>query len=131
MRESAYLQAVETPSTARGAVRVCDHGVVDWRGADLRARSAGVGEILLFAGGGGRRVLRAEGPEVEHGGEADRPLDGWGGFGHVGTFSFFFSHHITTIEGGMLVTDDDALANVARSMRTHGWTRDMDDRQEI
>lgn len=48
-----------------------------------------------------------------------------GSFGDFGTFSFYFSHHITTIEGGMLVTDDPTLADLARSMRAHGWTRDM------
>jgi dTDP-4-amino-4,6-dideoxygalactose transaminase len=54
-----------------------------------------------------------------------------GSFGHLGTFSFYFSHHITTVEGGMLVTDDDRLADLARSMRAHGWTRDMSNREEL
>jgi CDP-6-deoxy-D-xylo-4-hexulose-3-dehydrase len=54
-----------------------------------------------------------------------------GSFGDFGTFSFYFSHHITTIEGGMLVTDDDQLADLARSMRAHGWTRDMSGRAEL
>jgi CDP-6-deoxy-D-xylo-4-hexulose-3-dehydrase len=47
-----------------------------------------------------------------------------GTFGEFGTFSFFFSHHISTIEGGMVVTDDDLLADLVRSIRAHGWTRD-------
>lgn len=54
-----------------------------------------------------------------------------GSIGDFGTFSFFFSHHITTIEGGMLVTDRDDLADLARSMRAHGWTRDMSNRSEL
>jgi CDP-6-deoxy-D-xylo-4-hexulose-3-dehydrase len=54
-----------------------------------------------------------------------------GSFGELGTFSFYFSHHITTVEGGMLVTDDDRLADLARSMRAHGWTRDMSNREEL
>jgi CDP-6-deoxy-D-xylo-4-hexulose-3-dehydrase len=54
-----------------------------------------------------------------------------GSVGHIGTFSFYFSHHITTVEGGMLVTDDDRLASLARSMRSHGWTRDMAERPEL
>lgn len=54
-----------------------------------------------------------------------------GAIGDVGTYSFYFSHHITTIEGGMLVTDDDQLADLARSMRAHGWTRDMSTRAEL
>jgi CDP-6-deoxy-D-xylo-4-hexulose-3-dehydrase len=54
-----------------------------------------------------------------------------GAFGHIGTFSFYFSHHITTVEGGMLVTDDDRLADLARSVRSHGWTRDMKNKDEL
>lgn len=54
-----------------------------------------------------------------------------GSFGHFGTFSFYFSHHITTVEGGMVVTDDDELADLARSLRAHGWSRDMSNRDEI
>ena len=50
-----------------------------------------------------------------------------GTFGDIGTYSFYFSHHITTVEGGMIVTNDDYLANKIRSLRSHGWTRDMDD----
>jgi CDP-6-deoxy-D-xylo-4-hexulose-3-dehydrase len=54
-----------------------------------------------------------------------------GSFGQLGTFSFYFSHHITTVEGGMLVTDDDYLADLARSMRAHGWSREMSNRAEV
>ena len=48
-----------------------------------------------------------------------------GTFGDIGTFSTFFSHHISTMEGGVIVTNDTALYHVARSMRAHGWTRDL------
>jgi CDP-6-deoxy-D-xylo-4-hexulose-3-dehydrase len=48
-----------------------------------------------------------------------------GTFGDVGTFSTFFSHHISTMEGGVLVTDDTELYHLARSIRAHGWTRDL------
>jgi CDP-6-deoxy-D-xylo-4-hexulose-3-dehydrase len=48
-----------------------------------------------------------------------------GTFGTMGTFSFYFSHHISTIEGGMVVTDDPELADLARTLRSHGWTRDV------
>ena len=48
-----------------------------------------------------------------------------GTFGDLGTFSTFFSHHISTMEGGVLVTDDAELYHVAKSMRAHGWTRDL------
>ena len=50
-----------------------------------------------------------------------------GTFGDIGTFSFFFSHHISTMEGGMLVTDDDELYQLALSLRNHGWTRGQPD----
>ena len=48
-----------------------------------------------------------------------------GTFGDLGTFSTFFSHHISTMEGGVLVTDNSELYHVAKSMRAHGWTRDL------
>lgn len=48
-----------------------------------------------------------------------------GTFGHLNTFSFFFSHHISTMEGGMILTDDTELAHLSRSLRAHGWTRDL------
>lgn len=46
-----------------------------------------------------------------------------GTFGDVGTYSLFFSHHICAIEGGVTVTDDAELAQIMRSLRSHGWTR--------
>jgi CDP-4-dehydro-6-deoxyglucose reductase, E1 len=53
-----------------------------------------------------------------------------GTWGDFGTYSFFFSHHMTTIEGGMVVTDNDALADILRAMRAHGWVRQMQDKQK-
>jgi len=50
-----------------------------------------------------------------------------GTFGDVNTFSTFFSHHISTMEGGVLATDDTELYHLALSMRAHGWTRDLPD----
>src|SRR5262249_32619711 len=52
-------------------------------------------------------------------------------FGDVATFSFFFSHHITTIEGGMIITRNPQLAELLRCMRAHGWTRDLKNRKEV
>ncbi|MBI3371301.1 MAG: DegT/DnrJ/EryC1/StrS family aminotransferase [Betaproteobacteria bacterium] len=48
-----------------------------------------------------------------------------GTFGDIGTFSSFFSHHISTMEGGILVTGDTETYHLARSIRAHGWTRDL------
>jgi CDP-6-deoxy-D-xylo-4-hexulose-3-dehydrase len=51
-----------------------------------------------------------------------------GKFGRVGTFSFYFSHHLTTLEGGITVTDDFELAELMRILRAHGWVREVKDR---
>lgn len=48
-----------------------------------------------------------------------------GTFGDIGTFSTYFSHHISTMEGGMSLTDDLHLAELMRSMRAHGWVRGL------
>lgn len=50
-----------------------------------------------------------------------------GNFGVASSFSFYFSHHITTMEGGGIATDDDRVADDLRSMRSHGWSRDRTD----
>jgi len=54
-----------------------------------------------------------------------------GSIGDLGTFSFFASHHITTMEGGMLVTNNSKFYEIAKSLRAHGWTRDKKDRKKI
>jgi CDP-6-deoxy-D-xylo-4-hexulose-3-dehydrase len=46
-----------------------------------------------------------------------------GTFGLAGAYSFFFSHHITTMEGGMVLTQDPQVAEQLRLLRAHGWTR--------
>lgn len=51
-----------------------------------------------------------------------------GSVGHCGAFSFFFSHHITTGEGGAITTSDSQLADACRSIRAHGWVRERSDR---
>jgi len=48
-----------------------------------------------------------------------------GAFGDFGTFSSFYSHHISTIEGGYILTDEAEIDSLARSIRAHGWTRDI------
>jgi len=54
-----------------------------------------------------------------------------GSFGDISTFSFFFSHHISTIEGGMILTNIDEYAELAKSLRAHGWIRELKNRNEI
>lgn len=53
-----------------------------------------------------------------------------GSFGHVGNFSFFFSHHISTMEGGISVTNDFDLTETMRILRAHGWSREADEHQK-
>ena len=48
-----------------------------------------------------------------------------GTFGDVGTFSTFFSHHISTMEGGVSLTNSLELSQVMTSLRAHGWTREL------
>jgi CDP-6-deoxy-D-xylo-4-hexulose-3-dehydrase len=48
-----------------------------------------------------------------------------GTFGVMGSFSAFFSHHISTMEGGIVVTDDEELYHILLSLRAHGWTRNL------
>jgi CDP-6-deoxy-D-xylo-4-hexulose-3-dehydrase len=50
-----------------------------------------------------------------------------GSFGLMSSFSFYFGHHLSTIEGGMVTTDDVELYNVLKSIRAHGWNRDLDE----
>lgn len=49
-----------------------------------------------------------------------------GSFGRVASFSFYYSHHITTIEGGICLTADHDLAETMRILRAHGWVRQTD-----
>lgn len=48
-----------------------------------------------------------------------------GTFGIMGSFSCFFSHHISTMEGGFILTDDEELHHIMLSLRAHGWTRNL------
>jgi CDP-6-deoxy-D-xylo-4-hexulose-3-dehydrase len=48
-----------------------------------------------------------------------------GTFGIVGTYSTFFSHHMSTMEGGLITTDDKEVYHILISLRAHGWTRHL------
>lgn len=54
-----------------------------------------------------------------------------GTFGLVNTFSTFFSHHISTAEGGLVLTNDKEIYNLLKSLRNHGWTRGQDEDSPI
>jgi CDP-6-deoxy-D-xylo-4-hexulose-3-dehydrase len=53
-----------------------------------------------------------------------------GKFGRAGTFSTYFSHHITTLEGGLTVSEDDDFSEVMRALRAHGWVRELRTREQ-
>lgn len=54
-----------------------------------------------------------------------------GTFGLIGTFSTFFSHHMSTMEGGIIVTDDEEIYDILLSIRSHGWTRHLPENNVI
>jgi CDP-4-dehydro-6-deoxyglucose reductase, E1 len=54
-----------------------------------------------------------------------------GTFGVVGTFSTFFSHHMATMEGGFVTTDDEEIYHVLLSLRAHGWTRNLPQKNHV
>lgn len=54
-----------------------------------------------------------------------------GTFGVMGTFSSFFSHHIATMEGGCVVTDDEELYHILLCIRAHGWTRNLPKENQV
>lgn len=49
-----------------------------------------------------------------------------GNYGLASTFSFYVGHHMSTIEGGAVCTDDERLATMLRLVRAHGWDRNLD-----
>jgi len=54
-----------------------------------------------------------------------------GSYGDMATFSFYPSHHITTMEGGILVTDNDEYFEVSKVLRSNGWISDLKAKDEI
>src|SRR5438445_9343607 len=49
-----------------------------------------------------------------------------GSFGFASNFSFYYAHHMSTIEGGMVCTNDPDLYETVRMMRSHGMVRELD-----
>lgn len=48
-----------------------------------------------------------------------------GSIGLMGTYSTFFSHHMSTMEGGLIGTDNEELYHILLCLRSHGWTRHL------
>lgn len=59
-------------------------------------------------------------------GTSDRNAKKAGNLSLAGSFSFYYGHHISTIEGGAVTTNDTKLYNLMLSIRSHGWSRDVD-----
>ncbi len=54
-----------------------------------------------------------------------------GTHGLMGTFSTFFSHHMATMEGGMVLTDEEEYYHILLCLRAHGWTRNLPDKNHV
>ncbi len=54
-----------------------------------------------------------------------------GSFGLMSSHSTFFSHHICTMEGGLVTTDDEEMYHMLLSLRSHGWTRHLPDENTL
>lgn len=53
-----------------------------------------------------------------------------GTFGEISTFSFFYGHHLSTMEGGMVCTNDEELHDILLQIRSHGWPKDLPPEKE-
>jgi CDP-6-deoxy-D-xylo-4-hexulose-3-dehydrase len=54
-----------------------------------------------------------------------------GTFGVIGTHSTFFSHHMSTMEGGICVTDDEEIYHILLCLRAHGWLRNLPEKNHV
>ncbi len=54
-----------------------------------------------------------------------------GNFGFASNFSFYFAHHMSTIEGGMICTNDENFYQVCRALRSHGMVREMTNKEMV
>lgn len=54
-----------------------------------------------------------------------------GNYGIASTFSFYVGHHMSTVEGGAVVTDDDELATMLHLVRAHGWDRNLTEEKQL
>ena len=52
-----------------------------------------------------------------------------GSFGLISNFSFYYAHHLSTIEGGMICTNDKKIYELARTLRSHGMAREISDKK--
>jgi CDP-4-dehydro-6-deoxyglucose reductase, E1 len=121
----------------------CDRRTLNSMSSHLRDRiktrplkALFITNALGFAGDLGqiRELCRAEGIILlEDNCEAlgtDLPEGRTGNFGLASTFSFFVAHHMSTIEGGMVCTDDPEVAEMLKIVRANGWDRNLSPQQQ-
>ena len=72
-----------------------------------------------------RKIMLIEDVCESHGAEFRKKK--LGTFGKISNFSFYYAHHMSTIEGGMICTNDKKIYQLARSLRSHGMARELDD----
>ena len=72
---------------------------------------------------GDREIILLEDNCESMGAKIDKKMCGT--FGVMGTFSSYFSHHIATMEGGCILTDDEEIYHILLCIRAHGWTRNL------
>lgn len=53
-----------------------------------------------------------------------------GGYGLASSCSFYVAHHMSTIEGGIVTTDDDEMAEMLKIVRANGWDRNLEPEQQ-
>ena len=73
-----------------------------------------------------RKVLLIEDVSESHGATYNKKK--LGTFGKISNFSFYYAHHMSTIEGGMICTNDKKIYELARILRSHGMARESDNK---
>jgi CDP-4-dehydro-6-deoxyglucose reductase, E1 len=111
--DASQLEAALTPKT-RAVVAV-----------SILGNPAALNEVRAFADRHGLAFLEDNCESLDAELDTKTGCKKTGTFGDLSTFSFFFSHHISTGEGGMVLTDDAELDGLLRALRAHGWTRDV------
>jgi CDP-6-deoxy-D-xylo-4-hexulose-3-dehydrase len=104
-----------------GAKEAIDENTVGIFTVNLLGNPAGVTELRELASE--MNILLLEDNCEALGAEVDGKKTG--SFGLGGSHSFFFSHHMCTMEGGMVTTDDIKFYELMLSVRAHGWTREL------
>ena len=60
--------------------------------------------------------------------ELNLKIKNLGTYGRISNFSFYYAHHMSTIEGGMICTNDKKIYHLAKILRSHGMSRELGDK---